>query len=322
MRGLQSLDVDTMSLAAKIGTISSMISKTYTSHWSARPLCGTSTPIAVGGSSADGFTVARAQLLPLSLLHTPTGVRRDPKYYVYTANQIQVVKLEGRKPLHLQPNEIIVLSSAQPLEIIVSRAYTTTAVIFESDLFCRYIPNPEAILAQRLSYASGLEPLLNAMIESAWSISHTGGLDQVAPKLVRGFLELLSAVNAPGLPEERLSTHTALDIRREQVKAYVDRHYANPETSVASIARELQVSQRYLQLAFCADDTSPSAYLRKCRLDACARLLRDPRWHKRSITEIGFACGFNSSAHLSTEFRRTFGVSPREYRRAAITDIL
>ena len=88
------------------------------------------------------------------------------------------------------------------------------------------------------------------------------------------------------------------------------------------IARELQVSQRYLQLAFCADDTSPSAYLRKCRLDACARLLRDPRWHKRSITEIGFACGFNSSAHLSTEFRRTFGVSPREYRRAAITDIL
>jgi len=296
-------------------------SKTYASHWSARPLGASRAPIAVGGSSADGFTVARAQLLPLSLLNAPTGSCRDPKYYVYTTNQVQIVKLEGQKPLYLQPNEIIVLSSSMPLEIVVSRAYTTTALIFESDLFRRYIPNPETVLGRRLSYASGFESVLNAMIESAWTISHTGGLDQVAPKLVRGFLELLSAVSVSAPPEELFASRTALDIRREQVKAYIERHCAQPETSVASIARELQLSQRYLQLAYSADDLTPSAYLRKCRLDACARLLRDPRWSKRSITEIGFACGFNSSAHLSTEFKRNFGVSPREYRRVVVSDL-
>jgi AraC-like DNA-binding protein len=318
MRGLQSLDVDSLSLAAKIGTISSMISQTYASHWSARPLSALCAPIAVGGWSADGFTVARAQLLPLSLLNRPPGTGRDPKYYVYTANQVQIIKIEGHKPLYLQPDEIIVLSSSLPLEIVVSRSYTTTALIFESDLFRRYFPNPEEILARRLSYPCGLEAALNAMIESAWSISHTGRLDQTAPKLMRGFLELLSTVDTSAQPEHRVDTRTALDIRRDQVKAYVERHYAQPEISVASIARELNVSPRYLQLAFAADDTSPSAFLRKCRLDACARLLRDPRWARKSITETGFACGFNSSAHLSTEFKRAFGVSPREYRRAAV----
>jgi AraC-like DNA-binding protein len=316
MRGLQSLECDSSSVAARMGTISSMISKTYASHWCARPLARPNEPIAIGGSTADGFAIARAQLIPLSLLHAPKGSCQNPKYYVYTTNQVQILKLEGQKPLYLQPNEIIVLSSSIPLEIVVSRSYTTTALIFESELFRRYIPDPEAIVARRLSYACGLESVLNAMIESAWGISHVDGRERVAPKLILGFLELLSAFSASAPPEERFEARTALDIRRAQVKAYVERHYAEPDTSVASIAQELQVSQRYLQLAFSGDDMTPCAYLRKCRLDACARLLRDPLWSKRNITEIGFACGFNSSAHLSTEFRRSFGVSPREYRRA------
>ncbi len=321
MRGLQSLDVNSFSLAEKVGIISSMISKTYASHWSARPLAAQSAPIGVGGSTADGFTVARAHLLPLSVLNVPMGATRDPKYYVYTTNQPQLVKVEGRKALYLQPNEIIVLSSALPLEIIVARPYTTTALIFESELFRRYIPDHEAVLGRRLSYPCGLESVLNAMIESAWTISHTGGLEQAAPKLMRGFLELLSTASGAAASEEACTTRSALDIRREQVKAYIEAHYALPELSIASIAQQLQLSQRYLQLAFSADDITPLAYLRKCRLDACARLLRDPRWARSSITEICFACGFNSSAHFSTEFRRTFGISPREYRQAGLADL-
>lgn len=66
----------------------------------------------------------------------------------------------------------------------------------------------------------------------------------------------------------------------------------------------------------------PLAYLRKCRLNACARLLRDPQWAKSSITEICFACGFSSSAHFSTEFKRTFGLSPREYRQADLVSLV
>ena len=37
----------------------------------------------------------------------------------------------------------------------------------------------------------------------------------------------------------------------------------------------------------------------------------------RSITEIAFECGFTSSAHFSTEFRKSFGASPRAFRRSA-----
>jgi len=58
-------------------------------------------------------------------------------------------------------------------------------------------------------------------------------------------------------------------------------------------------------------------YLRVCRLEAARRLLSSTAFAERSITEIAFECGFTSSAHFSTEFRKRFGKSPREYRLPA-----
>jgi AraC family transcriptional regulator len=36
-----------------------------------------------------------------------------------------------------------------------------------------------------------------------------------------------------------------------------------------------------------------------------------------SVTAIGFACGYEDSAHFASAFRRTFGVSPTDFRRLA-----
>ena len=44
----------------------------------------------------------------------------------------------------------------------------------------------------------------------------------------------------------------------------------------------------------------------------------DPKW---SLTDVAFACGFNSSAHFSRAFKSRYGIAPRELReetRAAL----
>lgn len=60
-------------------------------------------------------------------------------------------------------------------------------------------------------------------------------------------------------------------------------------------------------------NVAPIEYLLNCRVEAARRLLRTEPG--RSISDIGFECGFQSSQYFTTVFRRRTGLSPREFRR-------
>jgi len=58
--------------------------------------------------------------------------------------------------------------------------------------------------------------------------------------------------------------------------------------------------------------TTVFGWLRDYRLDRACYCLDDPRC---SVTDAAFRCGFSSSSHFATAFRRRFRCSPQEYRR-------
>lgn len=58
---------------------------------------------------------------------------------------------------------------------------------------------------------------------------------------------------------------------------------------------------------------TPIEHLTHCRLELAARLLRSQP--ERSVTDIAFACGFQSSQYFATVFARDRGCSPRAWRR-------
>jgi AraC-like DNA-binding protein len=58
-------------------------------------------------------------------------------------------------------------------------------------------------------------------------------------------------------------------------------------------------------------NTSPIEFLNACRLDLAREKLKANGRH--SITEIAFACGFNSSQYFATRFRQRFQTSPRQF---------
>lgn len=60
-------------------------------------------------------------------------------------------------------------------------------------------------------------------------------------------------------------------------------------------------------------NSSPLEFLLQTRVEAAERMLRDqPR---RPILEIALDCGFSSSQHFSTAFRRISGKAPRDVRK-------
>ena len=62
--------------------------------------------------------------------------------------------------------------------------------------------------------------------------------------------------------------------------------------------------------------TRPIQFLNRCRLESAARLLR--AGDMRSVTDIAFACGFNSSQYFATVFAKRFVTTPTQYRRRAV----
>jgi AraC-like DNA-binding protein len=104
------------------------------------------------------------------------------------------------------------------------------------------------------------------------------------------------------------------DQLRERVKFYISAHLADPELSIDKLAALARCSKRYLHMIFRSENHSISDYIVQARLARCRKDLLDPRHARRSITEIAYGWGFNSSNHFSRCFKREFGMSPRALR--------
>jgi AraC family transcriptional activator of tynA and feaB len=94
----------------------------------------------------------------------------------------------------------------------------------------------------------------------------------------------------------------------------VRRHLQDAGLAPASIACAYAMSLRSLFSLFEDEETSPAGLIRSQRLPRCREDLRRPG--SGSVTEIAFRWGFGDAAHFSRAFKREYGISPREARRA------
>ena len=86
-----------------------------------------------------------------------------------------------------------------------------------------------------------------------------------------------------------------------------------PAYFIAEMAKHAKMSESYFTALFrSVVGLPPYAYLSKCRLDmARTRLAKTTA----SVAVIAHDLGFASPQHLATQFRKTFGLTPTEWRR-------
>ncbi|MFJ3903983.1 AraC family transcriptional regulator [Streptomyces sp. NPDC090025] len=102
------------------------------------------------------------------------------------------------------------------------------------------------------------------------------------------------------------------------IRRHVRRHAADAGLDVGGIASALGWSTRYIQQVLRDGGTTARDLVRRERLLLARTRLSAPGWADRSVADIAHACGFGSHAAFSTAFRREFGLTPREARRAAL----
>ena len=215
-----------------------------------------------------------------------------------------------------QPGELVVCAPEIAGEWTIDRPYTTAALHIDEGLFRRYIPNPMDLVGRSLELPEAVNDILSRIMDTSLALARQGRFDTTGRSLACSFLNMLALTPRVRMPEDR-EERSAVDFRRAQIKTFIQENYAKPGLSTEDIANHLEITSRYVQIALASEGLTPSEYLKVCRLQAARRLLSSAALVDRSITEIAFECGFTSSAHFSTEFRKCSGASPRTFRRTA-----
>jgi AraC-like DNA-binding protein len=97
-----------------------------------------------------------------------------------------------------------------------------------------------------------------------------------------------------------------------EVKELLRSRLANPPT-LAEVATAVGTNDFTLKRNFKAVFGQPVyAHLLAIRLTHACQLLKDSR---QSIKEVAAAVGYAYANHFTTAFRRTYGLSPGQYRR-------
>ncbi|MEL7466141.1 MAG: GlxA family transcriptional regulator [Pseudomonadota bacterium] len=131
--------------------------------------------------------------------------------------------------------------------------------------------------------------------------------NDVADQLVYTAVREATATQKPSLQARRAMRNKHLAAAVEKMRSSLD-----APISPARIAEELGISVRQLERLFGKHlNSTPKKYFVELRLERARHLLVQT---EMSITEIAFACGYESVGHFSRVYRTAFGLTPMMQR--------
>lgn len=179
--------------------------------------------------------------------------------------------------------------------------------------------NLDDLMLHRFPSTNGVEKLVYRFGQDIFEEIPALGIDSLCTMV--DMAAQLMRLSMAALYGKRIPTPST-QILRDRAKSFVESNLHDSELHVEQIAAALMCSKRYLHKAFELEGLSISTYIWQRRLEHCSQCLIDPAFGGRTITEIAFHWGFNSSAHFSSAFRKRFGVSAREYQRLFSPNVL
>ncbi|MCA8869205.1 MAG: helix-turn-helix domain-containing protein [Rhodobacteraceae bacterium] len=221
------------------------------------------------------------------------------------------VKLERLSAVIYDPVRDYVLRNLSSVDQLILQVPRDTC---DDDTLARLM-RPIVLLSEEQSLVRIAFNLMQMAASEADTLDDAGcaRVGESLIQLVRGLVRF-DASDQPG----RQSPLAAL---RGRIVDYVDAQIAEGDLSLADIASHMGCSRRYLHRAFENEDTTLERFIWERRLEASRKSLLSPEKRALSISEIAFACGFNSSAHFSRAFKARFGTTPRDMREQAAASL-
>lgn len=220
---------------------------------------------------------------------------------------------QRQRNTHIKPGNLFIFDPDSPFML-----ETTKTEVYSLHIPVSSLPGAESLIKQlsgvEIDGQQGFGALLRTVLNE---------LFEIAPKLKQNEITRISSF-LPQLVTHTLFTldevdqHTSSRIRTfhmTRIRQYIEHHVVEPDLSVESIAKGVNLSKRYIHQLFAEEGTSVMKWIWAKRLEGCRSALRNANPAHTSISQIAFSWGFNNQAHFSRCFKAYFGESPSNMRR-------
>src|SRR5262249_38130535 len=289
-------------------------------QWNAQKICGECRFHFPRNSSFHGSirarTVGHLQLTqfsssPLSFQKMPleTAMSGNGAYIVITQRRGTQSYRQGSAVTVLKPHDTTMISSAVPWSSDSPEDCARLYLRVPAWLMQERLGSSRPPLVRRIGGEIGAGVALYGLATSLYDQALAPDAEQEGAG-VDAFFQILARCLGCAAPGS-LAPPSGLVSRSD---SFIKAQLGDPALGPAEIAADARISLRHLHRLFARNGKTVSEWIRECRLRACREDLRDPRMCHQSITDIAFSWGFSDSAHFSHSFKKSFGVSPRQFR--------
>jgi AraC-like DNA-binding protein len=262
---------------------------------------------AAGGRVYSGVD-AGPQRVSRDAAQIARGEERDIYTFMAQREGTCGVEQAGARAL-LEPGDMLLFHNSRPYGLLFEQPFRQIVIQAPRACFGPLAGDLDRRLAQPLRPSEGFGRLLHNFVR---------GLDEAMPDvddgeaavLVDELFHLIAAHNSTTRDDDVDAQRALVERAQRHARAQL----AEPDLSIASIARAQCVSARTLQRAFASQGTGVMRWLRDERLARCATELSDPALRSRAVGDIALAHGFRDVSAFARSFKARYGRTPSGWR--------
>lgn len=214
----------------------------------------------------------------------------------------------------VRPGQLAIYDTGRPYSLHFEDAWSCAVMTVPRTAIGLRWQSVRGAMHRALPASSGIGRVLARFITTTVRECTTLSTPLAGYELGDAALTLFTATIADATASSRISPAQML---RAEILEYVRTNLADAQLTHAALAARFNLSARSLDRLFADEPFTLAEHIRALRLRAAHRDLLDPNLRPHTIAWLAGRWGFADAAHFSRSFKRAFGISPSEARRAA-----
>jgi AraC-like DNA-binding protein len=267
--------------------------------------------------ATDQIVLTEIKSSSVRLIRSPETIARShlDHFALTVLGSGGIAGLAGAAGVNAEQDDVIFLDLSQPANLLTSVDGANTADVtlwIPRARMLSSISDEHALHGLAIKAKSPKGLLIGTCVRSL--VSQADHVDvQELNDLANGIIDLTAGVIASALKVATGNDTPAASF--VTIRRFIDRNLASPELGPEMIAKKFGLSRASLYRLF--DPIGGIAgYIRKQRLNQTFQELTAADLSNQRIGQVAYRFGFKDFSAFSRLFRKTYGVSPREARKA------